>query len=112
MTRRQARKEERSAFSSSKLARRAFVKLSFAAGVALTAPPIFKKDIDVVETNVEVKTTDGTCDAVFLHPAKGKHPGILIWPDSGGLRPVFREFGHQLAADGYAVLIPNHLYRT
>jgi carboxymethylenebutenolidase len=107
-----AHPERPSSFSTSKLARRDFVKISFAAGVAVTAPPIFKKAIDVVETDVEVKTTDGTCDAVFFHPAKGRHPGVLIWPDSGSLRPVFREIGHQLAAEGYAVLIPNHLYRT
>jgi len=112
MISRPPRKEERSAFSSSKLARRDFVKLSFAAGVAATAPPIFKQNIDVVETNVEVRTTDGTCDAFFFHPAKGKHPGVLIWPDSGSLRPVFREIGHQVAAERYAVLVPNHLYRT
>ena len=88
------------------------MKLSVAAGLGISAPIVFKKDLEVVETDVEVKTTDGTCDAVFSHPAKGKHPGVLIWPDSGGLRPVFREIGRRLAGEGYAVLIPNHLYRT
>ena len=107
-----SRREARSGSSSSKVARRDFVKLSFAAGVGVAAPPIFKKDIEVVETEVEVKTTDGTCDAAFFHPARGKHPGVLIWPDSGGLRPVFRQIGRHLAAEGYAALVPNHLYRT
>jgi carboxymethylenebutenolidase len=112
MSRRDGRCEEKSGLSSSALARRDFVKLSFAAGLAVAVPPIFKKDVDVTETDVAVKTTDGTCDAAFFHPAKGKHPGALIWPDSGSLRPVFREIGRQLAREGYAVLIPNHLYRT
>jgi carboxymethylenebutenolidase len=67
------------------------------------SPP---RDLKVVETDVEVKTADGTCDAVFFHPEKGKHPGVLIWPDSGGLRPVFREIGRRLASEGYAVLGP------
>jgi len=88
------------------------MKLSVAAGVGLAAPSAFKKQIDVIETDVEVKTTDGICDVAFFHPEKGKHPGVLIWPDSGGLRPVFREIGRHLAGDGYAVLVPNHLYRT
>jgi len=88
------------------------VKLSVAAGVGLAALPVVAKDLKIVETDVEVKTADGTCDAVFFHPEKGRHPGVLIWPDSGGLRPVFREIGRRLAAEGYAVLVPNHLYRT
>ena len=108
---REARHEKRFG-SSSEFARRDFVKLSVAAGVGVAAPAVFKKQSDVVETDVEVKTTDGTCDAAFSYLAKGKHPGVLIWPDSGGLRPVFREIGRQLAAEGYAVLVPNHLYRT
>ena len=111
MARREARHERR-CDSSSEFARRDFVKLSVTASVGVAAPAIFKKQSDVVETDVDVKTTDGTCDAVFFHPAKGKHPGILIWPDSGGLRPVFRKIGHELAAEAYAVLVPNHLYRT
>ncbi len=106
------RPRRESSVSSTKLARRDFVKLSAAAGVGIAAPSIFKKHVEAVEADVEVKTTDGTCDAAFFHPAKGKHPGVLIWPDSGSLRPVFREIGRQLAAEGYAVLIPNHLYRT
>ena len=34
---------------------------------------------DVVETDVEIKTPDGTC--AFTHPKSGSHPGVLIWPD-------------------------------
>ena len=97
--------------ASNGLPRREFVKLSVAAGVGLTAPVVVK-DLNIVETDVEVKTTDGSCDAVFFHPAKSKYPGVLIWPDSGGLRPIFRDIGRRLAGEGYAVLIPNHLYRT
>ena len=41
----------------------------------------------VVEKSVEIKTPDGTCDAVFIHPSTGSHPGVLIWPDAFGLRP-------------------------
>jgi carboxymethylenebutenolidase len=35
-----------------------------------------------------------------------------MWPDILGLRPVFREMGRRLAADGYTVLVPNPFYRS
>jgi carboxymethylenebutenolidase len=68
--------------------------------------------LELVEKDVEVKTPDGTCDAAFIYPAKGSHPGVLIWSDVFGLRPSFREFGRRLAAEGYSVLVPNPFYRT
>src|SRR5262245_21003867 len=70
-----------------KVSRREFVALSVAAGLGASPP--------VVETDVEVETPDGTCDAVFFHPAKGSHPGVLVWHDSRGVRPAFREIGRR-----------------
>ena len=68
---------------------------------------------NVVERDVEVPTPDGTADAVLFHPAgKGQWPGVLVWPDILGLRPVFRELGRRLAAQGYTVLVPNPFYRS
>lgn len=67
---------------------------------------------DVTETDVTVKTPEGVCDAVLFHPAKGAHPGVIVWPDIGGLRPVFRDMGKRLAAEGYTVFIPNPFYRV
>jgi carboxymethylenebutenolidase len=67
---------------------------------------------DVVETNVEVKTPDGTCDAAFIHPRSGSHAGVLVWPDAFGLRPALRGIGKRLAAEGYSVLVPNPFYRV
>lgn len=61
---------------------------------------------------VEVKTPDGTCDAVFIHPLTGVHPAVILWPDAFGLRPAVCEMGRRLAADGFAVLIPNPFYRV
>jgi carboxymethylenebutenolidase len=62
----------------------------------------------VVETDVEIKTPDGACDAA----ASGSHPGVLIWTDAFGLRPSFREMGKRVAALGYSVLVPNPFYRV
>jgi carboxymethylenebutenolidase len=68
--------------------------------------------LDVVETEVEIKTPDGTCDAAFIHPKTGSHPGVLIWPDAFGLRPAMRDIGKRIAAEGYSVLVPNPFYRV
>jgi carboxymethylenebutenolidase len=61
---------------------------------------------------VEIKTPDGTCDAYFVHPSKGAHPAVLVWPDIFGLRPAFRQMGKRLAESGYSVLAVNPFYRT
>ncbi|MEY2928191.1 MAG: hypothetical protein RL367_2668, partial [Pseudomonadota bacterium] len=45
------------------------------------------------------------------HPAKGRHPAVLIWPDIMGLRPAFRQMAKRLAESGYAVLCINPYYR-
>ena len=67
---------------------------------------------EIVETDVEIKTPDGTCDAAFIHPKSGSHPAVLIWPDAFGLRPSMRDMAKRLAADGYSVLVPNPFYRV
>ena len=94
------------------LARRDFVTLSVAAGLAATAGPVAAAALEVVETDVEIKTPDGTCDAAFIRPKTGSHPGVLIWPDAFGLRPSMRDIAKRLAAEGYSVLVPNPFYRV
>lgn len=96
----------------SELSRREFVTLSVAAGLAAAAGSVASAQMPVVDTNVEVKTPDGTCDAAFIHPTTGVHPGVLIWSDVFGLRPALREMGKRMAAEGYSVLIPNPFYRS
>jgi carboxymethylenebutenolidase len=91
------------------LGRRDFVA-SVAAGIVAAGSAAGA--VSVVETDVEIKTPDGTCDAAFIHPAGGSHPGVLIWPDAFGLRPTMREMAKRLAAQGYSVLVPNPFYRV
>jgi carboxymethylenebutenolidase len=67
--------------------------------------------MEVAETDVEIKTPDGTCDAAFIHPKNGSHAGVLLWPDAFGLRPAMREMARRAAAQGYSVLVPNPFYR-
>lgn len=92
------------------LTRREFGKLSAGAGLVMMLPQAANA-ADVVETDVNITTPDGTADCYFVHPAGGKHPGVLIWPDILGLRPAFRMMGKRLAESGYAVLVVNPFYR-
>ena len=92
------------------ISRRGFGALGLAAGLAVTTARAAQGPA-LTETDVTIKTPDGNADAVFIHPATGSYPGVLIWTDALGLRPAFREMGRRLAAEGYAVLVPNPFYR-
>jgi len=92
------------------LSRRDFVALSVAGGLSVAAASADAAPA-AVETDVTIRTPDGICDAAFIHPATGTWPGVLIWPDAFGLRPAMRTMGRRLAAEGYAVLVPNPFYR-
>ena len=82
-----------------------------AAGISLTLPPVANA-VAVTESDVNVTTPDGTCDAYFVRPTTGAVAGVLIWPDIFGLRPAFRQMGKRLAESGYSVLVINPFYRT
>jgi carboxymethylenebutenolidase len=95
------------------ISRREFGVLVMGAGFAATVYSASAADLDVVETDVMIKTPDGTCDAAFIHPRKsGSYPGVLIWPDAFGLRPAFRGIGRRISAEGFSVLVPNPYYRV
>ncbi|GAA4039844.1 dienelactone hydrolase family protein [Sphingomonas rosea] len=80
---------------------------------AATGLPGLALAANVTESDVVVPTPDGQADAALFHPAgKGSWPAVLIWTDILGLRPVFREMGRRLAAQGYVVLVPNPYYRA
>jgi carboxymethylenebutenolidase len=66
----------------------------------------------IAERAVTIVTPDGTADAFFAYPAKGRHAAILIWPDILGLRDSFKDKARQLARAGYAALAVNHYYRS
>jgi carboxymethylenebutenolidase len=92
------------------LSRRQFGALGLGAGLVAMLPPVANA-AEVTESEVEIKTPDGTCDAHFVHPAKGSAPAVLVWPDIFGLRPAFKQMGKRLAESGYAVLTVNPFYR-
>jgi carboxymethylenebutenolidase len=86
--------------------------MTIGAGIAVAGGADLLAQSQVVETNVDIKTPDGTCDAAFFHPPTGSHPGVIIWPDAFGLRPSLREMGRRLAGSGYSVLVVNPFYRV
>ncbi len=96
---------------STELTRRQFGAMALGAGL-LAALPRLANAAETTGADVEIKTPDGIADGYFVHPAKGKHPGVLIWPDIFGLRPAFREMATRLAESGYSVLVINPFYRT
>jgi carboxymethylenebutenolidase len=92
------------------LSRRQFGGLAVGAGL-VSLVPAGAYAAETTGADVEIKTPDGTCDAYFAHPAKGKHPAVLIWPDIFGLRPAFKQMADRLAGSGYSVLVINPFYR-
>jgi carboxymethylenebutenolidase len=90
--------------------RREFGAMSLGAGMAFLLPRAANAQT-VVDSEVKVTTPDGVADCYFVHPAKGTHAGVVVWPDILGLRPAFRQMGKRLAESGYSVLVVNPFYR-
>jgi carboxymethylenebutenolidase len=92
--------------------RREFVGMSVvAAGLAVSAGSALGA-MEVVESDVTIKTKDGNADCAYIHPKSGSHAAVIIWPDAFGLRPSMRAIGRRVAAEGYTVLVPNPFYRV
>lgn len=67
----------------------------------------------MIERDIQIEMPGGTADAVFFVPEEGKnYPGVLFLPDIGSIREAMRVMCRRLAAEGYAVLLPNPFYRT
>ncbi|MFE2499292.1 dienelactone hydrolase family protein [Streptomyces scopuliridis] len=61
---------------------------------------------------LHIPTADGQADAFAAFPDRGeRHPGVLMYADAFGIRPVLREMARELAGHGYYVLVPNLFYR-
>jgi len=67
----------------------------------------------VPNLDVEVSTPDGAAGASLHVPGgPGPWPGVIMYPDAGGTRQVFREMGERLARSGYVVLVPDVYFRA
>ncbi|WP_326770567.1 dienelactone hydrolase family protein (plasmid) [Streptomyces sp. NBC_01591] len=62
---------------------------------------------------LQIPTADGQADAFAAFPdGGGQHPGVLLYMDVFGVRPVLEEMARELAGHGYYVLVPNVFYRN
>jgi carboxymethylenebutenolidase len=63
--------------------------------------------------DVQIQTADGHSTGTLHVPqGDGPWPGVLAFPDAGGVRETFRQMGDRLASLGYTVLIPDIYYRA
>jgi len=64
------------------------------------------------DKSLQIPTADGQADAFAAFPGNGgQHPGVLLYPDAFGVRPVLQQMARELAGHGYYVLVPNIYYR-
>ncbi len=103
-------KEELEQYEARGLVTRKQFGVMLGAGIAMMLPKVANAAA-VTESDVTIKTPDGSADCYFVHPATGTAPGVRLWPDIFGLRPAFREKGKRLAESGYWVLVLYPFYR-
>jgi len=60
-----------------------------------------------------ITTPDGDCPVTLATPdGDGPRPGVVMYPDAGGVRPALQGMAARLASLGYAVLLPDVYYRN
>jgi carboxymethylenebutenolidase len=66
----------------------------------------------MTQRQVDITTEDGTCRAWLSAPeGDGPWPGIIMYPDAGGIREAPLQMGERLSNLGYVVLVPDFYYR-
>jgi carboxymethylenebutenolidase len=95
------------------ISRREFAALSLAVGATAAAGMAGAAAAGATETDVQVHTPSGVCDAALIHPqGQGRWPAVILFVDAFGLRPAMRDMAKRLAVGGYTVLVPNPYYRS
>jgi carboxymethylenebutenolidase len=63
--------------------------------------------------DVQIPAPDGhSHGTLHLPDGDGPWPGVLVFPDAGGVRETFRQLGDRLAGMAYVALIPDIYYRA
>ena len=71
------------------------------------------EDTQMRQSHVQIRTPDGVADAYLALPADpAPAPGVIVYTDALGLRPVVERLADRLAGAGYAALAPNVYYRS
>ena len=61
---------------------------------------------------IRIDTPDGTAEASLVMPSGGTpRCGVILYMDAFGIRPAMETIAERIAADGYAVLVPDLFYR-
>lgn len=60
--------------------------------------------------DIEIKTADGTAKASLFAPPEAK-AGIIVYIDAFGVRPAMDAIAERISGWGFAVLVPDTLYR-
>src|ERR1700737_1508192 len=67
----------------------------------------------MIEDLLEIRTRDGTTDALLVRPASPVPlPAVINLTDGLGFRQAFADQSKRIAEHGYVVLTPNIFYRT
>jgi carboxymethylenebutenolidase len=69
--------------SNEDITRRDFVTMTMAAGLPAAGSEAAAQQA-VTETNVDIRTADGTCDAAFIHPAAGSSKLFALYQTALG----------------------------
>src|ERR1700730_6923709 len=80
------------------ISRREFTALSIAAGVAAATGASGATAKEMIDSDVQVTTAAGVCDAALIHPRDGSWPAAILFTDVFGLRPTMRDMAKRLAA--------------
>ena len=95
------------------VSRRQFGAMSaMAALAACAASEEVRAQGGLTENDVSFDAPGGKLDGFFVHPATGKHPAVILWPDIAGLRDAKKVMARRLAGAGYSLLVPNPFYRS
>ena len=68
--------------------------------------------MNVQRTEVDIQTRDGQAHAFVYRGGSGASPGVILYIDAFGVRPVMQEMAERIAGWGCTVLLPNVLYRA
>jgi hypothetical protein len=74
--------------------------------------PDLRESPDLRELAVRIPTADGIADGVFVHPAAGRHPAVVLWADAAGMRGEAKDVARRLAGAGFSVLLVDPHYRV
>src|ERR1700694_2275915 len=67
----------------------------------------------MIEQLLEIRTPDGTADALLVRPeSRDPLPAVINLTDGLGFRQAFADQSKRIAEQGYVVLTPNIFYRT